>query len=91
MAGRGFEVMESRCDQCLFDPANRIVSAERAREVLNECRRTDTHFVCHKSTIADGGNVCCRGFYDANPMASNSMRIAARLGVVRFVPVPDVQ
>ena len=77
-----FEVMAEQCDQCLFDPANRIVSRTRAADVLKECAQKDTYFVCHKSTIA-----CCRAFYDANPFAANIMRIAHRLGMVRFVQV----
>ncbi len=84
-----FDVMHTRCDQCLFDPENRIVSSDRARDVLQSCRRDDTHFICHKATIA-GREVCCRGFYDANPMAINLMRIASDLGAVRFVDVDEV-
>lgn len=83
----GFEVMRERCDQCLFLP-ERIVPPKRMAQLLRTCAATDTHFVCHKSTIADGGNVCCRGFYDRNPHASNLMRIAERLGVVVFVDEP---
>jgi hypothetical protein len=75
--------MAKRCDQCLFSK-NRIVSAVRKRELLATCKRDDTHFVCHKASIA-GESVCCRVFYDADPGASNLMRIAGRLGAVEFV------
>jgi hypothetical protein len=78
-----FKVMAKRCDQCLFS-RNRIVSASRKREVLAQCRRDDTHFICHKTP-----GVCCRGFYDADPGASNLMRIAGRLGAVEFVEAPS--
>lgn len=74
-----FKVMQERCDQCLFSK-NKIVSAARKREVLAECARTDSHFICHKTK-----GVCCRGFYDRDPGASNLMRIAGRLGAVEFV------
>ena len=77
-----FKVRHERCDQCLLSP-NRIVRPGRVAELLEECERKDCHFVCHKATI-NGLDVCCRGFYDANPHASNLMRIAERLGVVRF-------
>jgi hypothetical protein len=85
----GFEVAKKRCDQCLFSGA-KIVSDERRAEILRNCARDDTHFICHKFTIAEDGDsqVCCRGFYDADPAASNLMRIAGRLGAVEFVDLP---
>lgn len=83
-----FRVYEQRCEQCLFSP-ERIVSSQRMAEVLRQCAATDTHFVCHKSSIYGDGNVCCRGFYDRDPAASNLMRIAGRLGLVEFVPLPE--
>ena len=78
-----FKVMAKQCDQCLFSK-NKIVSDARKRQVLAECRRTDAHFICHKAEE----DVCCRGFYNANPGASNLMRIASRLGAVEFVKEP---
>lgn len=79
-----FQVTERKCSQCLFSP-NKIVSDERRRDVLDECRRKDSYFICHKSSIARG-EVCCRGFYDTQN--SQMMRIARRLNAVEFVPVP---
>lgn len=81
-----FEVMAGRCDQCLFGK-DKIVSDERRRDLLRKIAREDVHFVCHKATIARGGraNVCCRGDYDRDPGRTNLMRIAGRLGAVRFV------
>jgi hypothetical protein len=94
----GFRVCAERCDQCLFSE-NKIVDADRRAQILAECARDDTHFNCHKWTLAaqgqggEGsssriGSTCCRGFYDADPGASNLMRIAARLGAVEFVEGP---
>lgn len=77
-----FKVRSEKCDQCLLSPS-RIVSPDRAKEILNECGRKDTHFICHKASLS-GKEVCCRGFYDANPHRTNLMRIADRLGVVQF-------
>ena len=82
-----FKVMAKQCDQCLFSK-NRIVSLARKREVLAECARNDAHFICHKASIAGDQDVCCRGFYDKDPGASNLMRIAGRLGAVEFVKEP---
>jgi len=81
-----FKVMSKQCDQCLFSK-NKIVSDARMRQVLKECARTDTHFVCHKSSMVKG-TACCRGFYDRDPDASNLMRIAGKLGAVEFVKEP---
>lgn len=77
------KVMETACDQCLFSK-NRIVPAARVRQILKECERDDTHFVCHKATIA-GRDVCCRTFYDTR--TSKGIRFAQWLGVVKFVQV----
>lgn len=81
--------MAEKCDQCLFTP-ERIVSSRRMAQVLATCARSDTHFVCHKATLAGDQDVCCRGFYDLDPGASNLMRIAGRLGAVQFVEVASV-
>lgn len=74
-----FRIRSKRCDQCLLSD-NKIVSDKRRNEVLRECVKNDTHFICHKHH-----DVCCRGFYDQDPGASNLMRIAGRLGCVQFV------
>lgn len=76
-----FKVCEEKCDQCLFTD-NRIVRPGRVKEILKECRQKDSHFTCHKASIA-GGDVCCRGFYDTQ--TSQMIRIAQRLNMVEFV------
>jgi hypothetical protein len=85
----GFRVCKKRCDQCLFSSA-KVVDDKRKREILASCARDDSHFICHKFTIAEGpdSQVCYHGFFDANPGATNLMRIAGRLGAVEFVDVP---
>lgn len=83
-----FEVCENKCDQCLFTP-NRVVGATRVKQILQDCAKRDTHFACHKGTIA-GKDLCCKGFYDSG-LSSNLMRVSMRMGWVRFVPVPNVE
>ena len=83
----GFEVCEKQCDQCLFSPG-RIVSKARMADILRKCRCEDSHFQCHKGSIA-GRDVCCRGFFDTQ--TSQMIRIAGRLGMIRFVPIPLAQ
>lgn len=79
-----FKVMREKCNECLFS-GSKIVSDKRRRQVLSECRQSNSHFICHKATIA-GESICCRGFYDTQ--TSNLMRIAQRLNAVEFVDEP---
>ena len=76
-----FNVCKEKCDQCLFTD-ERIVSKKRMVQIIKECRQQDTHFQCHKGTIA-GKDICCKGFYDTQ--TTNLIRIAQRLNMVRFV------
>ncbi len=80
-----FKVMAQQCKQCLFSP-NKIVNNRRRNEVLRECRRTDSHFVCHKASIG-GQEICCRGFFDTQ--TSQLIRIAERLNMVEFVELQE--
>lgn len=50
----------SPCGQCLTS-RDRIVSGERAAQIVRDCRRGGQHFVCHK---AQGQVVHCRGVHD---------------------------
>ncbi|MCL5460419.1 hypothetical protein M3M33_17405, partial [Loigolactobacillus coryniformis] len=58
------------------------MSDERRAEILRDCARKDTHFICHKSSMT-GGDACCRGFYDdamkPTGRPTQMMRIAGRL------------
>lgn len=80
-----FEVCEKRCDQCLFS-AKKIVSDRRKSQLLREIVQEQSYFECHKATIA-GKGTCCRGFYDTMGEASQMVRVADRLGAVKFVEV----
>ncbi|MFL5900951.1 MAG: hypothetical protein ACJ75S_07095 [Solirubrobacterales bacterium] len=50
------------CDQCLVTP-ERIVSGEKAAQIVRNCKAEDNHFFCHKGTLA-GKPVHCRGVHD---------------------------
>lgn len=76
-----FKVAESQCNQCLFSQ-NRIVRDEDKQQILAECKARDAHLICHKAK-----DVCCRGFYQR--FSTNLIRIAGRLGVIRFVKVEE--
>ena len=76
-----FKVKKECCGQCLFGK-DKIVSSERKRDILSDCRQGDSHFICHKASIK-GEDICCKGFYDTQ--TSNMMRISQRMGMVEFV------
>lgn len=78
-----FEVMKKRCDQCLFG-ANKIVSEKRKLGILRDIRENGGFFICHKSTI-QGGDACCRGFFDEEGEGSRTVKMAKSLGVVKFI------
>lgn len=78
-----FPVKKRHCNQCLYSE-RKLVSNERRREILRECREQDRFFNCHKAT-AKGEIACCHGFYKQNPIATSVMRRAAKEKLVRFV------
>lgn len=82
------QVYEKRCNQCLFSDA-KVVEDHRAELMLKELQGTNTHFICHKSTIHDNGVVCCRGFWDANKDRVLKLILADKLGLVEFIPIPE--
>jgi hypothetical protein len=76
-----------RCSQCLTT-RNRIVSGERAAEIIRECRKTDTHFLCHKSP--PGMIVHCRGVHEALG-GSRAHRMAQSFGIpIREIDPDDL-
>jgi hypothetical protein len=68
------KVCAQKCDQCLLSD-NRIVPKKRMKEILNECKQADSHFVCHKTEDA-----VCAGFYETR--STNLIRIAQRLSSI---------
>ena len=78
------EVQERCCNQCLFTK-NKIVSDERRAEILEDCEKNNSHFMCHKATIK-GLNVTCHAFYKqkTNPQIS---ALFESMGQVDFVNI----
>lgn len=73
------------CDQCLTTP-QRIVSGERAAEIIRDCKRDNTHFFCHKGTIA-GKRIHCRGVHDAlGPSQAYRFAKAFKIPIVEVDP-----
>lgn len=85
-----FKVYKKSCENCLFT-ADRIVSPDRAAEVIKDSIKSQAHFVCHKSSMGDdknGDQVCCRKFYDETGDRIQKIRIFKRLNAVKFVKLP---
>jgi len=71
------KVCAQKCDQCLFSD-NRIVSKKRMKDILQECKQSDTHFVCHKTKDS-----VCHGFYKTR--STNLIRIMQRLNGIEKI------
>lgn len=71
------------CGQCLTSK-DRIVSGERAAQIVRDCRRQDHHFQCHKGSMV-GKIIHCRGVHDIMG-GSQAYRIAKTFGI----PVREV-
>lgn len=78
-----FKVCATRCDQCLFSD-QRIVSKKRMAEIIKDCRKKDSYFICHKHEEA-----MCRGYYETQS-APQMLRIANRLQMVTFIQHENV-
>lgn len=72
------------CSQCLTT-RGRIVSGERAAEIVRDCRRKDVHFVCHRGSAA-GLNLHCRGVHDRFPSLAYRFGVAIGVEVVELDP-----
>jgi hypothetical protein len=78
----GFKVMSRACDQCLFSK-DRIVSGARAAQIISKTRRDQSHFICHKASIAGDQDVACHEHHKLG--IAQMSRIAERLGVVEWI------
>lgn len=85
MTAPTFDVMARRCDQCLFDPENRIVPAERAAEIIRQTKAADTKFICHKASLG-GLEVACRGHHDAMPCRAARFAMHVGIAIREFDP-----
>lgn len=77
------KVYKECCKNCLLSK-DRIVSAKRAKGIISDCTKKQTHFICHKSD-----DIVCKTFYDNFGYVSQLIRIAQRLNAVEFVELPE--
>jgi len=83
-------VYNKRCKNCLFSE-DRIVSPERAQDIIEGCLKKKGYFVCHKATIQNTAlEVMCRGYYDKYGDQVDKLQLYKELGIaVQFIPLPD--
>ena len=77
-----FNVLSKRCNECLYGP-DKIVSNERRRQLIIGLDRDDTHFVCHKASIA-GVEAACHGDWEQRGCGRLG-RFAKHFNMVNFV------
>jgi len=77
------KVYSSCCENCLLSK-NRIVSPERAKEILKEISDKQSYFVCHNAS-QNSEEIVCKTFYDKLGHQSQMIQIAERLNVVEFI------
>lgn len=82
-----FKVFSTQCKNCLLSH-DRIVSAKRAKEIIQSCAQDQTHFVCHKSSM-EGGNTCCKAFFDNFGHLAKNIQLAKWLDVIEWIPQED--
>lgn len=86
-----FKVYKESCKNCLLSP-DRIVSPQRAKQIIQDCTKDQSYFICHKSSTGDeddGKGICCHIFYKELGHVSQMIRISERLGMVEFVEQPE--
>jgi len=81
------KVYKTSCKECLLSK-NRIVSSQRAKEIISDCKKKQTHFICHKATI-ENKEILCKSFYDKFGHFSQMVRIAERLNFVELIEQPE--
>jgi len=80
-------IQKKCCDQCLFSENNIVEGESRRMDIIKEALSNDTFFICHKASIKDIDDVCCRAFWNNFKNEFNLGRIAQRLKCVTEVTI----
>lgn len=83
----GLKVYKECCKNCLLSP-DAIVSPKRRKQIITECSKKQTHFICHTAT-QENKEIVCKTFYDKLGHVSQMIRIAERLDVIEWVDQPE--
>lgn len=81
------KVFSECCKNCLLS-ADAIVGPDRRKEIIGDCTRNQSHFICNIASINDE-EILCKTFYDNFGHVSQMVRISERLGMVEFVEQPE--
>ena len=77
-------VQRKCCNQCLFSK-NKIVSDKRKSQLLDDCKKNNTHFICHKATVK-GKVATCSAFYKQKTNSALSSLLES-VGEIEFVDI----
>lgn len=77
------KVFKTPCKNCLFSK-DRIVSPQRAKGILKDCTKKQTHFICHKASM-NGEDICCSRFYTKLGHLSPAIVLFKKCGLIRFI------
>lgn len=83
-----FLLCAKKCNQCLFSAA-KIVSNSAKADIIKTTIKDQSHFVCHKGTIAGGrlAKLCCRGYFNSyGGGISHRFALAVGIPVVEIYP-----
>jgi hypothetical protein len=79
-----FKVFKTQCENCLLSPDS-IVSFKARKEIIKECVTNQSYFICHKATMNEQDDICCKTYFDQLGHTSNLIRISQRLGMIEEV------
>jgi len=82
--GGKVHVNQDRCATCIFRPEGLRLAPGRLPDFVEDHLRQHTVIVCHE-LYESPTPAACRGFYDLD--RSDVLRVAQRLGVLKFQPV----
>lgn len=80
-----FRVAKRQCSTCIYRPESPLDLRALEDAVRDPHMGFRGHRVCHHSP--EGGDVCCRGFWEAHKNEFPAGQIAQRLNVVKFIEV----
>ena len=84
----GLKVYKECCKNCLLSE-NRIVSPKRAKEIIQDCAKNQTYFICHKATVNGNEEIVCSNFFNTIGYKRQMVRIAQRLNSLEFIEQSD--
>lgn len=80
------QIFNKPCKNCLFSN-DRIVSQERANEIINGCITDGTFFICHKASM-NGKDTACNVFFHKH-MNDDISKVMIKVGLLEFVEHDD--